>query len=79
MASNLCNYAAYSISRIDFHDIQLRSGRNINKTTSPWITEEENEETLDTSPILYEEAPKILLFQYEYDNPPIPPRKPQEI
>ena len=35
MDSDLSNYAAYSISRVDFHDIQLRFGRNINKTTSP--------------------------------------------
>ena len=78
MASELSYYPAYSISWVDFHDIQLRSRRNINKTTSPWITEEENEETLDTSPIQYEEAPDILLFQYGDNNPPIPSRKPQE-
>ena len=40
MAVELPNYLAYSISTVDFHDIQLRSGRNINKITSPIITEE---------------------------------------
>ena len=78
MATELPNYPAYSISTVDCHDIQLRSSRNINKTTSPITTKEENEVTPDTSPVMSEETPKILLSQYEDNLTPIPPKKPQE-
>ena len=57
MSIKLPNYLAYSISVVDCHDIQLRFGRNINKTTSPIITEEEDEETQEILSARSEEPP----------------------
>ena len=71
MATELPNYLAYSISIVDCHYIQLRFGRNIHKTTSPIIIEEEDEETPETLPVHSEET----LVRSEDNSPPIPPKR----
>ena len=55
---------------MDCNDIQSCSGRNINKTTSPIITEEEDEETPEILLVQFEET----LVQSEDNSPPISPR-----
>ena len=56
MDVELPNYQTYAISTLYCNDIQSHSGRNINKTTSPIIMEEEDEETLEILPVYSEDT-----------------------